>query len=227
VSRYPIKSSEFSSHSMILDLLGEGHSRTLLDVGSADGQMAISFVNRGWDVTGIEPVLEDAILTTERGVSVLNMGFEEAVIHLDEKFDAIVLADVLEHFSDPWRQLSSVAKLCHPESRVIISIPNVAHLVPRVKLVFGKFDYEDRGIMDRTHLRFFTRKTVLELISQSGLECESFQFTSTPIELVFPKITSSTWGQALLAANSKLSKVFPTLLGYQFLAVCRMPRITD
>ena len=209
---------------MILDILGEGSERTLLDVGTADGQMAIHFENLGWDVIGIEPVLEDYIQATERGISVLHMGFEEAVLSLDQKFDAIVFADVLEHFSDPWGQLSSAVKLCHSESRIIISIPNVAHIVPRLKLAFGKFDYEERGIMDRTHLRFFTRKTVLELIAQSGLECVTLQFTPTPIELLYPKLSSTNWGQSLLALNSRLSHLSSSLLGYQFLAVCRLPR---
>ncbi len=167
-------------------------------------------------------VLEDHIRASQRGVSVLHMGFEEAVLNLDEKFDAIVFADELEHFNDPWVQLSSAVKLCHSESRVIISIPNIAHLVPRLRLTFGKFDYEDRGIMDRTHLHFFTRKTVLELIAQSGLECETLKFTPTPIELLYPKLSSTHWGQSLLTLNSRLSKLSPSLLGYQFLAVCRL-----
>jgi 2-polyprenyl-3-methyl-5-hydroxy-6-metoxy-1,4-benzoquinol methylase len=208
---------------MILDILGEGHNETLLDVGTADGKMAINFVNQGWIVTGIEPDREDQIRASDLGLTVHHMGFEQAVLHLTEKFDAIVFADVLEHFSDPWFQLSSAVKLCHSGSRVIISIPNIAHVVPRLKLATGKFDYEDRGIMDRTHLRFFTKKTVLELISQSGFQCETLKCTPTPIELLYPKLSSTQWGQSLLALNSRLSKLSPALLGYQFLAVCRLP----
>lgn len=221
--RYPIKSSPFSSHSKILDILGPGNNRTLLDIGTADGSLAVHFKNLGWVVTGIEPDPVDQKCAERLGLNVLNMGFEVAVHQLSEKFDVLIFADVLEHFSDPWHQLSKATKLCHSGSRVIISIPNIAHFVPRVRLTFGKFEYEDRGIMDRTHLRFFTRHTLLELISLSGLECETLDITPTPIELIYPRLIQTTWGQSLLSLNSGLSKLSPTLFGYQYLAVCRLP----
>jgi len=226
MSRYPIKSNAFSSHSTILKILGDGRNRTLLDVGTADGKMAINFDSQGWIVTGIEPDLGDQTRASDLGLTVHHMGFEQAVLAMNETFDVIVFADVLEHFSDPWGQLSSALKLCHSESRVIISIPNIAHVVPRFRLAIGKFDYEDRGIMDRTHLRFFTKKTILELISQSGLQCETLQSTPTPIELLYPNLSSTRSGQLLLTLNSRLSRIYPSLLGYQFLAVCRLPTLT-
>ncbi|NQV74314.1 class I SAM-dependent methyltransferase [bacterium] len=222
MSRYPVKWSEFSSHSIILDLLGKGFSKNLLDVGTADGQMASSFMKLGWDVTGIEPTREDFLRAKNRGVSVLNMGLEEAIPLLKIKFDAIVLADVLEHVSDPWTQLTRLQNLCHPDSRIIISIPNIAHIYPRLKLVLGKFEYEDRGIMDRTHLRFFTKESLLQLIDSAGLECQTMRFAPTPFELVYPSISTKRWGQRFFATNSKLSRLLPGLFAYQFVVICRI-----
>lgn len=105
---------------------------------------------------------------------------------------------------------------------VIISIPNIAHLVPRLNLLLGKFDYADRGIMDRTHLRFFTRKTMLELIRGSGLICAQLHATPTPLEIVYPALLDSRIGRNILTANAKASKAFPRMIGYQFIAVCQL-----
>lgn len=207
---------------MILGAVGEGHGRALLDVGCADGQVAALFAEAGWSVTGIEPDPQDAARARERGLTVLQMSLEESIDSLEGRFDMIVLADVLEHCADPWSQLSRLITVCTPDARLVISLPNIAHAVPRSKLLLGRFDYEDRGIMDRTHLRFFTRRTALEMVTGAGLVCESLQVTPTPLELVIPRLSTSGWGQRLLAVNAGLAKSAPRLLGYQFVMVCRV-----
>jgi 2-polyprenyl-3-methyl-5-hydroxy-6-metoxy-1,4-benzoquinol methylase len=71
----------------------------------------------------------------------------------------VVLADVLEHLPDPVRVLRSVHSLLNPGARIVVSVPNVAHVSVRAQLLFGRFRYSARGILDRTHLRFFTQRT--------------------------------------------------------------------
>jgi 2-polyprenyl-3-methyl-5-hydroxy-6-metoxy-1,4-benzoquinol methylase len=223
VNRYEIKPSEFSSHSTILRSVGQSQGGQLLDVGCADGQMSARFTQLGWQVTGIEPHPVDARKARELGIRVLELTLEEAVGEVQDRFEIVVLADVLEHCADPWQQLAQIASLCEPRARIVISVPNIAHVLPRMQLLMGRFDYEDRGIMDRTHLRFFTRRTALEMVSRAGLYCETLHVTPTPIELVLPQLSSRFGGASLLAINARASKLVPRLLGYQFVMVCRFP----
>jgi methionine biosynthesis protein MetW len=88
----------------------------------------------------------------------------------DQKFDFIVFADVLEHLKDPWSILNSLVKMLAPHGTVIVSLPNVRHWSVLLSLILkGRWDYQDAGIMDRTHLRFFTRATAKELVESTGL----------------------------------------------------------
>ena len=91
----------------------------------------------------------------------------------EERFDVVVFGDILEHLIDPWRVLRDAAALLRPEGKVLTSIPNVSHVSTLWCLaVRGRWPYRTRGIHDRTHLRFFTRRTLLELFAQAGLEVE-------------------------------------------------------
>jgi len=223
MARYDVKESEFASHSVIARVVGDGGGKSLLDVGCAHGQLSATFVSQGWDVTGIEPDSVDAAVARGRGIRVIEMTVEDSLELLEEKFDMIVLADVLEHCANPWIQLSRLVTLCRPDSKIVISLPNIAHISVRMMLVLGHFDYSARGILDRTHLRFFTRRTALDLVSSAGVVVECLKITPTPVELIFPRLMKSAWSRRFLAFNAGVSRVMPRLLGYQFILVCRVP----
>jgi 2-polyprenyl-3-methyl-5-hydroxy-6-metoxy-1,4-benzoquinol methylase len=87
-----------------------------------------------------------------------------------DKFDFITCADVLEHVRDPWKTLSELARHLKDDGRIIVSVPNVRHWTVLGPLLFkGRWNYRDAGIMDRTHLRFFTKATATELVCAAGL----------------------------------------------------------
>jgi O-antigen biosynthesis protein len=86
-----------------------------------------------------------------------------------ELFDHITFADVLEHLYDPWKALSSAKGLLKKDGTVITSIPNIGHSAILLDLLQGKFEYRDTGLLDRTHIRFFTRKSMFELFDRAGL----------------------------------------------------------
>ena len=77
-------------------------------------------------------------------------------------------ATVLEHLVDPWKVLRGMHPLLSPAGRVLISVPNIAHWTARLNLLLGRFDYTDGYLMDRTHLRWFTRRTAKEMALQTG-----------------------------------------------------------
>jgi glycosyltransferase involved in cell wall biosynthesis len=85
-----------------------------------------------------------------------------------ERFDVVVAADVLEHLKDPLRILQRVRQLLEPDGHLVVSIPNIAHLSVRLALMAGTFPYADTGLLDSTHLRFFTRRSLEVLIEEAG-----------------------------------------------------------
>lgn len=89
------------------------------------------------------------------------------------RFDLILALDVLEHLADPGRVTAELAKMLIPGGAVIVSVPNVAHYSVAAPLFFrGRFDYADRGILDRTHIRFFTADSAPQLLEDAGLVVE-------------------------------------------------------
>src|SRR5215475_12056219 len=140
----------------MLAWLGEGQGRRVLDVGAADGLLAARLATRGWRVTGIEsdPALADA--ATGHCESLVRADLNAGVPELAGPFDAIVYGDVLEHLVDPLGVMVGLNRTLARDGVIVVSIPNVAHLWIRLSLLAGRFEYGARGILDRTHLRFFT-----------------------------------------------------------------------
>ena len=87
-----------------------------------------------------------------------------------ESFDVVVAGDIIEHLKDPWRVLHEVRRLLKPNGQVVISIPNIANHDIIEQLANGVFNYTDAGLLDRTHLHFFTRKTFASTLMDAGLQ---------------------------------------------------------
>jgi 2-polyprenyl-3-methyl-5-hydroxy-6-metoxy-1,4-benzoquinol methylase len=167
------------SHELVAALVPPGAA--VLDVGCASGYLARELLARGASaVDGIEPDPDDA--ATARAVCrtvVAGSIEEEATLALvaDAAYDAIVLADVVEHLRDPEAALRGLVPKLAPGGRFVLSVPNVAHWSVRASLLRGRFRYEDVGLLDRTHLRFFTRESLLELLDACGLQLEREEHT--------------------------------------------------
>jgi SAM-dependent methyltransferase len=220
-SPYQLKDDPYSSHSVIVSLLGAGAGRRLLDTGAADGFLAELLTGRGWIVTALERDPVQAQRARGRCHEVIVADLARAASELAGPFDAIVYGDVLEHLSDPVAALTSVNQRLAPGGLAIISVPNVAHLSVRLSLLVGRFDYADRGILDRTHLRFFTRRTFLALLGQAGLTVEEFRVTPVPLPLVMPRRLHGRWLRIAHGLSAWTSRRWPGGLAYQFVAACR------
>lgn len=147
--------------------------RRVLEVGCAGGELGQLLRVRGHHVTGIELVPEMA----ERARRWLHQ-VETADVETDgfpfppASFDAIVFADVLEHLIDPWRVLRAATDVLAEGGVVVASIPNVQNIDVLRRLLRGRWEYRERGILDRGHLRFFTLSTIRDLFAQAGLTVE-------------------------------------------------------
>jgi SAM-dependent methyltransferase len=219
-SPYRIKDDPHSSHSLILSRLGEGRGRRALDVGAADGFLAERLTARGWSVTALERDPELAARAHGRCKEVVVADLESAPPLLHGLYEAIVYGDVLEHLSDPAAVLRALDQTLAPGGTVIVSVPNVAHLWVRLSLLAGRFDYADRGILDRTHLRFFTRRTLLDLLRSAGLRVVELAVTPVPLPLVVPPRWHGRVLSRVHALSAGAARGWPGGLAYQFVAVC-------
>jgi 2-polyprenyl-3-methyl-5-hydroxy-6-metoxy-1,4-benzoquinol methylase len=162
-------SSRNNSHTLLVELVGGGGR--VLDVGAATGDVAEALSQRGCAVTGVE-LDSEAAKKAERHCERVVVGDVESLDLREElgeeTFDVIVFGDVLEHLKDPLQVLRRVRPFLTSEGCVVASIPNVAHGSVRLSLMQGKFRYRPLGLLDETHLRFFTRESVEELFDGAG-----------------------------------------------------------
>jgi 2-polyprenyl-3-methyl-5-hydroxy-6-metoxy-1,4-benzoquinol methylase len=143
-----------------------------LDIGCAGGRLGSELVGTGVAKAcdGIEPFPEAAALAKEQLRHVWNGTLESVSDEVPwNSYDMIVMADVLEHLVDPWQALKFLHERTAPNCCLALSVPNVRHYKVSFPLLFrGKFRYADQGIMDRTHLHFFTRDSLAEILRECG-----------------------------------------------------------
>jgi len=214
-----------ASHWFILDAIPAG--ARVLDVGCASGYLAAALRERGSQTVGIEPDPEMARAAEQHCERVLAVPLEAAIGELDdERFDAIVLGDVLEHLADPWATLAWARTRLHADGVAVVSVPNFAHWSARWALLRGRFDYADYGIFDRTHLRFFTQRTAHELARQAGFEVVGERWTPAPLpaEGILRRVIGGSPEQPrfpLGHARWFLSRKLPRLFALQFVLTLR------
>ena len=162
-------SNKNNSHTQLIQLTG--HNKKVLEVGPAAGYVSEVLQKHGCTVTGIELDPDAARLAARfcRRIIVGNVeeiDFEETFA--GERFDIAMFGDVLEHLVDPQRVLERVRAILNPGGSVIASVPNIAHASIRLALIRGEFRYTPLGLLDKTHLRFYTRETLGELFRDAG-----------------------------------------------------------
>jgi len=180
-SNLGLPNQEFSYYQNVRGELAEfvdkGHNR-ILDVGCGAGYFGayLKSQNRASEVVGIEIDLSAANEAATKLDRVLLANLNQSTINdvlsdFDKaSFDYVICADVLEHLIDPWTILAELAAFLKPGGRIIVSLPNVRHWSVWLPLIFkGCWEYRKSGIMDKTHLRFFTRATGLKLISGADI----------------------------------------------------------
>jgi methionine biosynthesis protein MetW len=151
----------------------------VLEVGCGTGSLSRIVADTcSAEVVGIEPDLERAGRARMRGLEVHAGYLSSELIHKIGLFDVVLLADVLEHLSSPQTMLLMSRKTLRAGGAAIVSVPNVAHWSVRADILRGRFQYQPSGIMDVTHLRWFTLNTLLELIASSGFEVTTYRATA-------------------------------------------------
>jgi len=142
--------------------------KTVLDVGCGAGTFATALKDKtGCEVWGIEPVSEVATEAKKVLDNVITGLFDDAIQQVNRKFDLVCFNDVLEHMPDPWSCLKKTRMLLNNGGMVIASMPNILHYQEFFDILFQKdWKYSDAGIMDKTHLRFFTKKSMVRMFEE-------------------------------------------------------------
>ena len=213
---YRLKTFKYNSHYWILKFLaGIRKPSHILDLGAADGYLGAILSQQGHRVVGIESDVQLAAKARPHYKNIYVADLEKFDFSQCGQFDYVLLADVLEHLRDPVSLLRRVEQCLGDGGEIILSLPNVAHLFVRLSLLFGRFEYQDRGILDRTHLRFFTLATLKRMVDEASFRILELRPTPAPVQLVFPWVDG-----ALFAPLHELHfcavKLCKTTLAYQF-----------
>jgi 2-polyprenyl-3-methyl-5-hydroxy-6-metoxy-1,4-benzoquinol methylase len=172
-TNYRFDPDPYNTHVLLLNEVPD-NSR-VLEIGTASGYIGEYLTKqKKCEVWGVEPVKEEYDKALQYNYAKLFHLTGEEFLQLpevsQEKFDIIFLSDVLEHMVHPDQVLAGLKKFLKPTGRFVMSIPNVAIYTVRLQLLTGHWDMQDGGILDRTHVRFFTYKTMHELLDKSGLK---------------------------------------------------------
>jgi len=154
------------------------HANSVLEIGCGNGATLRYLQGEGRCTTidGIE-LTESVALEAKPYLNTMWIGDAEEIITTleDERYDAILCLDVLEHLVDPWKFVAQLSRVLKTGGVIIASIPNLRTFKVIANLTFfGRFTYADQGIMDRTHLRFFTKKSALHLLETKTLTVDNW-----------------------------------------------------
>lgn len=204
----PVKRSKYSSHHYARQFVGAGQK--VLDIGRGGEDFAAELAEAGNQV---------ARLTIDPGPGPGDW-------NVSGKFTRILLLDVLEHLQNPEPLLDHCRGLLEEGGFLVISVPNVANFTVRLMLLFGKFPYSDRGILDWSHVRFFTRKTVRRLAESRGYSVLTERRTIIPLERVLSFSPDGFLMKMLNRGLGALTALLPGLLAYEVMIVAQ-PRRTS
>lgn len=209
MSKYDIfDSNVYGAHKKIVDCIG--FKKKVLDIGCAEGTISEKLFSHKCEVIGIEIDEKSAKKAKKycNDVVIGNVELIELNKEYENYFDIILFADVLEHLKEPLDVLRRFKKYLKDDGYIVISLPNIANWRMRFNLLLGNFDYEDCGLLDKTHLRFYNVKGVKKLLSDADLEITNLD-ASLKGTKKFPKFSYS------------ICLKWPNLLAYQFLITAK------
>lgn len=196
---------KYGAHAKMVQLVGK--NKKVLEIGCATGYISKKLKENGCQVIGIEIDSSAGRIAKRYCKNVIIADVESLKKISYKNFDVLLFGDVLEHLKDPSNVLKRFRKYLKKNGYVVLSVPNIAFWFIRLKLLFGKFEYGDYGILDRTHLKFFTLKSLKKLLDDGGYKIVKIDVTPRSMS---PLINWLIYG---------FTKLWKSLLAYQFLIV--------
>lgn len=216
--------------------------KKVLDVGCSSGLLGYEIKKLGNFVYGVDISIDELEKASGLLDEVKRIDLNDDLFDISADFEVMIMADILEHFENPARLLVKLKSYLNPDGLILISIPNIACFNARIGLFLGQFNYKNYGLMDSTHLRFFTKKTAIQLVQENGFRIEKIDVTPFLVRPIFrfwrrithKDDTSGDLENRIL--NSKpffiykrwifplehlITKLWPGLLAYQFIIIAR------
>ena len=222
-ARYQFKPGPYSSHALLLrEFPRQGDGRRVLDIGCAGGYLGEILAEHGFSVTGI-----DLPGTAHPpGIHFVAADLDGGLPALEGCFDYILCADVLEHLREPAGLLRECRERLAPGGALIASLPNSGHAYFRWHVLMGRFPKHDRGLFDRTHLRFCTWHGWVDLLARAGFRVEALHCSGVPVGLALPKWEGSLWVRVLERLSYESARAWKGIFAYQFIVRARAERLT-
>ena len=219
--RYRSKTTHgYSSHAAAIRIVRELGVGEVLDLGCGPGYVARALEQSGIRVTGVDA--HEPLPGMMSRFSRANLETEPVPYDIFE-FGAVLLLDVIEHLAEPEQFLIGLRHASHalptvrPSPSFVITTPNVAFAAVRLNLLLGRFPYAERGILDLTHKRLFTRATFRNAVTEAGYTVERCE----PIGVPFEAVIEGGFGRLLGGISQAFARLWPTMFAFQFLVVAR------
>lgn len=209
---YAFKEEDGSSHSLILEMISGLPPSRILDLGCSGGLLAERLRAAGHVVIGVDQAETDGARDRVDAFYTANLN-DGIPAEAGINFDLVIAGDVIEHLANPLAMLRETIRVLRPGGQVLLSVPNFGHWYPRMRVATGLFGYDRRGILDDTHLRFYTRFTLRRLVRRAGFDILEETATGLPVGAV----TADEGGAHLVQRiDETLVRLRPTLFAYQF-----------
>jgi SAM-dependent methyltransferase len=210
---------ENSGNLALLELIKSKSAGRALDCGCGAGDNARILSDRGWDVDGITISPDEQQKASQICKTVLIADLESGLpTAVNGVYDLVVFSHVLEHLRNPSRVLNDIRRVLAPDGIVAVALPNVLNWRSRVRFMLGQFEYEEGGIMDNTHLRFYTFASGRRLLESNG-----FLVSTATVEGIFPLARKIMLPSRIVRRLDKFAgSYWPGLFGWQLLYIASL-----
>lgn len=216
---YQSKFHFYSSHSKSLEYI-KGNEK-ILSLGSGPIELVEPFIKKGARVSILDQYIDqDRSGNCEEAISIDLDSLDLNLLKTNDRFDLILALDIIEHLKSPEKLLEALSRDKRLiNAKIIITTPNIAFIAIRAMLLFGRFNYGNRGILDITHTRLLTFRSLKRMLTQSGYKIEKLEGIPVPFPIV---INSHKLSSALIAINNLLIKLAPSLFSFQIYCEARI-----
>ena len=213
---YKRKKSPNSSHEKILKYLPNGSGKKIIEFGGGNGNLYQDMIQKGLKVTCIDrEQTEFSKIPNEKFIYNDNTSIKD--LDLKREYDYLVLSDNLAQTFNDEEFLKYVKRYMKEDGTAIVVVPNITIWFYRLSLLFGRFNYGDRGILDRKNLHFYTKDSNKNLLERAGYKIEKVQYTGLPFEIVFETVGKSILMKTVDSMYSVMANLWPSLFAYQFI----------
>lgn len=195
---------------------------TVLDIGCSSGNFGKNLIDtKHCIVDGVEMTQSDVVLARKHLRTVLALNIESEANKINEKYDVVFFGDVIEHLVDPVSTLQAMRRLLKPKGRIVFSIPNMSHMLVRLAVMRGEFGYGETGLLDKTHLHFYTINEVKRIFAEAGFAIKTLDFVRRDVPL---EVINRELSRVGLVAEKKFEKVAQSVdaAAYQIIGEARI-----